>query len=38
MNQTITLCLLLALVTGGLLWQTNQRGKDSVRNDELSVS
>ncbi|EQB5946280.1 DUF2570 domain-containing protein [Enterobacter roggenkampii] len=36
MNQTITLCLLLALVTGGLLWQTNQRGKDSVRNDELS--
>lgn len=36
MNQTTTLCLLLALVAGGLLWQTHQRGKDSVRNEDLS--
>nr|WP_276533017.1 DUF2570 domain-containing protein [Enterobacter hormaechei] len=27
---------MLALASGGLLWQTHQRGKDSVRNETLS--
>ena len=30
------LCVLLALASGGLLWQTHQRGKDAVRNEALS--
>lgn len=30
------LCALLALASGGLLWQTHQRGKDAVRNEALS--
>ncbi|EFO3867752.1 DUF2570 domain-containing protein [Escherichia coli] len=36
MKITAILCTLLALATGGLLWQTHQRGKDSVRNEVLS--
>ncbi|HHA1693394.1 TPA: DUF2570 domain-containing protein [Enterobacter hormaechei subsp. xiangfangensis] len=36
MKITAILCALLALTSGGLLWQTHQRGKDSVRNEELS--
>jgi len=33
---TVILCALLALASGGLLWQTHQRGQDSVRNEALS--
>lgn len=36
MKITVILCALLALASGGLLWQTHQRGKDSVRNEALS--
>ncbi|HID5226623.1 TPA: DUF2570 domain-containing protein [Enterobacter roggenkampii] len=36
MKITVILCALLALASGGLLWQTHQRGKDSVRNEVLS--
>lgn len=36
MKITAILCALLALASGGLLWQTYQRGKDSVRNEALS--
>lgn len=36
MKITAILCALLALASGGLLWQTHQRGKDSVRNEVLS--
>ena len=36
MKITAILCALLALASGGLLWQTHQRGKDSVRNEALS--
>ncbi|MBT2055831.1 DUF2570 domain-containing protein [Enterobacter hormaechei subsp. hoffmannii] len=36
MKITAILCALLALASGGLLWQTHQRGKDSARNEALS--
>ena len=36
MKITAILCALLVLTSGGLLWQTHQRGKDSVRNEALS--
>jgi len=36
MKITAILCALLALASGGLLWQTHQRGKDAARNEALS--
>lgn len=36
MKITAILCALLVLVSGGLLWQTHQRGKDSVHNEMFS--
>ncbi|TNL00817.1 DUF2570 domain-containing protein [Kosakonia cowanii] len=36
MKITVILCALLALASGGLLWQTYQRGQDAVRSEVLA--